>query len=501
MAGKRTRTAATNLGNGVVFRPSPGVRATARQVRTAPLARTARVRGGRGGSKAVSGLALLDTALLANDFETRQTFQVTAPVPPPVRGRSRGRALRGVSAGTVSVETHQNEIPVLLSQHADGTVTWLFSMQPGPAKGVGRGGRGKARLAAGTAWTFRLPPEAPPRPAKKGLGGIAKSIVKVVVFKVLDLTFGKLIKELVGKVEKKRIAEGIKRVRTAFPNPKSPPTTSFDFLDERPRLLLFVHGVLSTSKGAFSDLDGGALAKLAAIYGPNIVCYDHWTLTKDPQTNAADLVAALRTPAAGRTVDVVTHSRGGLIARVITELSKDPGISLGRVVFVGTPNAGSPMADGDKLGGAVNYITNLIGLIPKFGAVVVVDFVLSLVKWVATNVPERLPGLAQMAPGSAFLQRLNGPNLQPTPQYAAVSADFEPGGDLLDKLKKAASGLVVDGPSDLVVPTPSVTTIDPDADPPPLVADKVHQFQGSRVHHTNYFEQAGTVGFIRQVLA
>lgn len=90
------------------------------------------------------------------------------------------------------------------------------------------------------------------------------------------------------------------------------------------RILLLVHGTFSSTDGGFAQLAAagsgrafleGALTEYDAVIG-----FDHRTLSVDPLTNARDLFDLLcaRAPR-GATVDIVTHSRGGLVARALVE--------------------------------------------------------------------------------------------------------------------------------------------------------------------------------------
>ena len=81
------------------------------------------------------------------------------------------------------------------------------------------------------------------------------------------------------------------------------------------RALLFVHGTFS-SCDAFHDLPPAVMEELSARYGGRLFAFDHPTLSDDPAANAEYLLAQL--PAGtSLTVDIVCHSRGGLVAREI----------------------------------------------------------------------------------------------------------------------------------------------------------------------------------------
>ena len=58
-------------------------------------------------------------------------------------------------------------------------------------------------------------------------------------------------------------------------------------------VLLLLHGPLSTTASGFCDLRGLGLARLSERYEGRVLGYDHFTLSKSPEENAAGLVAAL----------------------------------------------------------------------------------------------------------------------------------------------------------------------------------------------------------------
>ncbi len=199
-------------------------------------------------------------------------------------------------------------------------------------------------------------------------------------------------------------------------------------------------------------------------------------------------------------VDLVTRSRGGLVTRVLAEVETQSSVRFGKVVFVGTPNSGTPLADSGRPGTFLDHLTNALLLLPKFSVVMAVDLILSVVKWLATRAVGTLPGLIAQSPADPFLQQLNSSSPVPRAQYAAVAANYEPDEGILNRLKDAGADMLIKVDNDLVVPTVSITTVDPDTSPPPLMADRIYHFDGGKVHHTNYFEQEETLRFIQQVL-
>lgn len=483
MAVRKLQGRPIDLGQGVIFTP---IKRLAGSIQDQPLTRLTR------GQRITDPWTRLESDLVRNGFLPRRVLEVTPPRP------VRGRPIRGAEGpGSLEVQTGPNEVPVVLYQAEDGTVTWVYPTSVPPTR-VTRG------HPAGKTWQLTIPFKVPSSPPpdhlrRRGLATwIGKRLLKLFVFEVVDWAATILLKELVERVEAHTIKEGFKRVTNRFPSPSDSPLTQWNFL-QKPRLLAFIHGTFSSCKGGFGDLEGGSLQSLVKPYLGTVVGFDHWTLSKSPSENAQDFLRGLP-KVKGLEIDLVTHSRGGLVARVLTELQTLHSVRFGRVVFVGTPNAGTPLADSRNLKRFIDYLTNAILLLPKFSVVMAVDLILSAVKWLATRAVGNLPGLIAQSPTDPFLQQLNSTSTVPRAKYAAVAANYEPNEGIMNRLKDAGADMLMRVDNDLVVPTSSIITIDPSASLPPLMADRIYQFDGGKVHHTNYFEQEQTVQFIQRCL-
>jgi triacylglycerol esterase/lipase EstA (alpha/beta hydrolase family) len=84
-----------------------------------------------------------------------------------------------------------------------------------------------------------------------------------------------------------------------------------------------------------------------------------------PLENAEMLAQQLRTlnPArlAGRKLDIITHRRGGLVARSLCELAKESD-AVRNLIFIDTPNCGTDMANPQNLGRMADPLVNLTGV-------------------------------------------------------------------------------------------------------------------------------------------
>lgn len=82
--------------------------------------------------------------------------------------------------------------------------------------------------------------------------------------------------------------------------------------------LLFLHGTISSFKGTFGDLFSEQNITIPSAihekYGDKVIALQHYTLSESPWQNAIEILNALPK---GSTVDIISHSRGGLIADIL----------------------------------------------------------------------------------------------------------------------------------------------------------------------------------------
>ena len=89
-------------------------------------------------------------------------------------------------------------------------------------------------------------------------------------------------------------------------------------------LLVFIHGTGSHTLGSFGDLPGtGAWRALQSAFGQRIFGFEHRTFSESPIDNALALVNTL---APGTRLNVVTHSRGGLVGDLLCLDPTDKGL-------------------------------------------------------------------------------------------------------------------------------------------------------------------------------
>jgi hypothetical protein len=292
------------------------------------------------------------------------------------------------------------------------------------------------------------------------------------------------------------------------------------------RILLFIHGTFSSNDNLVAELNAteeGRLFLAAAVNEAGgartnydqVLTFDHYTVSRSPVLNALELARMLA--ASDADVDVICHSRGGLVTRWFLEVFDHRRRKRVRAVLVGSPLRGTSLAAPDRLRNGVNLFTNMgrvlgkgISLIP-FGQVAgsLVQVMFSLGN-LASKTPmidaavAMIPGLAAMSriDNNFELDALKNCSASP-PEYFAVTSEYRgeeyPFWKMFCNFKlRAAEGLdrlVFTGANDLVVDTKSMTEYGLGAQ------TKVFAFdEGRHVYHTIYFQQADTLKFIRSSL-
>lgn len=292
------------------------------------------------------------------------------------------------------------------------------------------------------------------------------------------------------------------------------------------RALLLLHGTFSNTENLLEELGaspaGRELLGRAESAYDEVLAFDHPTLSVSPLLNALDLADLFRGCPAS--LDVICHSRGGLVARWWLETLRGELAAQDRVVLVGCPLAGTGLAAAPRLRAALNLLTNLGRALTVMGglASAAVPFltvasglmrVFSSLTGFAAKTPLLDAGVA-LVPGLAGQARVgNNPEIlrlrrraAPASRYFAVRSNFEPQAPgwafwrrfRAESLADLGADAVFEGENDLVVDTSSMTEL---ADATVIPTSDVLDFGTSEVvHHTNYFRQQQTVEFLARVL-
>lgn len=251
-----------------------------------------------------------------------------------------------------------------------------------------------------------------------------------------------------------------------------------------------------------------------------ILAFDHRTLGVSPMINAREL--ALLTNRSRASIDIVCHSRGGLVARWWAEAFDQVRGRRRRIMFVGSPLAGTGLAAPPNIRKTMNLLASLAKAVGMGTAAVpflTVVSILSQISGSITSIVARTPvvdATVALVPGLDAMSRVGNNHellsIRRDPaaadSYFAVISNFEsekvgwrfwkvfkgPGIRLLD----LGADVIFSGPNDLVVDTESMTSL---ADEINMKMENVLDFGTTdTVYHTNYFQQKATMDFLARIL-
>src|SRR4051794_3523335 len=485
----------------------------------------------------VARRAALVEALASEDFVVVDRVDLT-----PRRGRELDGKPPANRPGTVSLDVDvpaDHDAVVLLER--DGVYSWHLPVGAGDrSRSIDRG----PRTASFSLSVQPQPPQRPHRPVRgldvtlprsdRGLlGDLAHGALQAIVLRFAALVVvGRVVDHLESTVR-----TGLVHVTGSALEQWTPIDSLAEVglpTDRPARVLLLVHGTFSSTTSAFGALAltpgaEGFVDTLVAAYDA-VVGFDHRTLSVDPERNARDLLALLAPHKGELLVDVVTHSRGGLVTRsFVEEVLPGSGlrVSVESIVFVAATNGGTHLADPKRWHDLVDLYTNLVmvassglALVPgaaPFAAVVggVVRGIGALVKYLVSYAAsgDGVPGLAAMTPDGPFVSALNTTQPgQPGPgtSWYVVSSDFhvslfddhhnppEFPRELAVRLAEGFVDGLFHGRNDLVVDTDSMAAIDLSVGG--FVKDTLGLGTNDVVYHVNYFAQLSVIGAISQWL-
>jgi|HubBroStandDraft_6_1064221.scaffolds.fasta_scaffold21866_4 pimeloyl-ACP methyl ester carboxylesterase len=470
---------------------------------------------------------LLAEALREAGLEDRHTLEVNAPT--PVRSPVYQRILTTDVAPDeieIDVPTSANELQFAIYTDEDGITTFQF-----PAVRPKAQPEAPSRAAGGGQVTYRIPL----RQAKgvlgetsqsRFIGGMARKVIKIVMRKALKPVAGKAVFAATQLWEDKyRAEQGFHggSLEELLTSPVSPRSNLKEISGKN--ALLFVHGTTSTTVGAFQGLKNfpDVAQELYRRYEGRVFGFNHHTLTKCVAQNAADLYDSLGP--GNYTFDIISHSRGGLVARSLLELdaakmsgliksawSQPQGLNVkvNRSVFVGTPNAATDLADPKDLTKVLNRLAAIIGLLKDAPPVLALGAILSIASGFAQSILEgasdlleaglkSLPGLVDMSPGCTFLEDLT--NADPA-RYWGIQAQYRADGRLIAALENKGIDIMFrNKANDLIVPTEGVSQTST-FQLAKLTPPHVSVFEPKDgVNHVNYFYQRLTwdsiLGFLK----
>jgi hypothetical protein len=374
-----------------------------------------------------------------------------------------------------------------------GVVTWHFAPVP---QVEGRGGGAVKSMR-----TYRLPVsirETPPGEAvgRSLVGAVGRKFLKVLVFPLIEPGIGAVSESFAQRWEEKHRPYRLRHFGPEnFDLEAAPPVATEDWTRlGSGRALLLIHGTFSRTHTAFGALPPEYVQELHHRYDTRVFAFDHFTLSHDPRQNVEWLLEQVP-DGCELDLDIICHSRGGLVARMLSE--KQGELSVGsrrlrvnRVVFVGSPNAGTILANTEHVGDFLDTYTNLLNFIPDVGVSDILAGIITVAKQLAVGAVKGLRGLQAMRPGGEFGEWLNrGPRAGES-QYFALASDYTPA---TPGLKDLAADRLMDRifrvRNDLVVPTDGVFGANGSGFFP--IEDNVVFQGGDAVGHTGYFASPG----------
>ncbi|EGW23129.1 DUF7379 domain-containing protein [Methylobacter tundripaludum] len=196
------------------------------------------------------------------------------------------------------------------------------------------------------------------------------------------------------------------------------------------RALLLCHGILSSTKGAFTGIlnDPVFMTHLHQRYAQNILAWDHYTLSKTTSQNATDLLANLNN-LHDVELDIICHSRGAGVVRNFIENPSNrrqlaqQGIRINKIAFVAGACLGSQLAEAkntNRLFRRLNMLFWCFGGAPAGFT----SGILIVLKLLAT-VAQKMPGVEAMNPTGSEIATLNGYGQTAAIEYHYIRANYD----------------------------------------------------------------------------
>jgi hypothetical protein len=451
-----------------------------------------------GSRAAVEGTPALDTALANEGMETAETVELrdTSEVPVGASG-ARSTAYNEPAMELDVPAPGERWGQVVLAIDESGVVTWNVPVDFTP------GAVGASRGRAGGTNTYVIRRYVPSPAAVAGNRGIAsalgKKVLKVLVFPIVEEVAGRVGDFFAHRWEQANRPYRLRPIGLDdYAQADAPSLTGPDW--DRlgaGRSLLLLHGTFSRAHTGFGKFPAGTMAELCQRYDGRVFAFDHFTISEDPRQNVEWLLQSLP-DGVHLDLDILCHSRGGLVARVLSE--RQSGFSLGsreltvrRVVFAATPNSGTILADAEHHGALIDSVTNILQFVPDNGVTEVLESVITVAKHIAVGAVKGLEGLQSMRPGGEFLTTLNaGPRIDGT-SYFALASDFEPTDHgwqafVRDRLTDA---IFRHAANDLVVPTEGVYETNQSGFFP--IAEPLVFVRTQGIAHSDFFDEPQSV--------
>lgn len=472
-----------------------------------------------------------------------------------VKAEFRAGASRGPAEEKQAVAVEDRDVVEL--EFRDGLKLWL------------RGDEYRARASAeekrggrtGDADTLEVPTRWQPvdeAGAERGVGGLVLKALRVLGVDPAAATARKIAEtfEAGRPNDPKRPGPGFYRVRLITDGFALVPATRDDVPVERAAehetpVLVLIHGTASSTWGSFGDLWSAArrdtLDRLRERYGENVFALEHRSFTESVIANALTLVENLPQ---GAKVDLLSHSRGGLVGELVARAGVEGGppfdareldlaarlkdidertltpaeregvlaslakareelktlgdllvkrqIKVERFVRVACPALGTTLVS-NRLDRWLSVVANVGGLALQGTPVAEVaealgDFLAAVIE--EKTDPVTLPGLAFFMPDAGLIRVLNNRSRTVASRLCVIAGDIVPEG-VWQRLLNLVLDRFYDGEHDLVVNTVSMRGGTPRSAGNALVS----YHQGTTVNHFTYFANEPSANAIAAALA
>jgi pimeloyl-ACP methyl ester carboxylesterase len=274
-----------------------------------------------------------------------------------------------------------------------------------------------------------------PRGSLRGpITKIGRKILKILIIPVGDVLLGKPIEMIVRAVEERKRRNLIWQITPdTYHRPPAAPLTDWSRLAQG-RTLLIVHGILSSVEGMLSGLPRSAMERWCESYQGRVIAFNHLSLVDSPEDNARFFLEKVREalPEGHLEFDVVCHSRGGIVSRMMAEhgyeLVRGSNAAFRSIYFVASPNNGSQLGDPNHMVDMVDVFTNFLTNFPDGPVMYSIETLLAIVKMLASAGMRQLPGIASMGTvAEGFIaKRLNHAGERLEVHYGAAASDYEP---------------------------------------------------------------------------